>query len=77
MARTYPRIHGLELKKILESVCIIDCRSEAEYAGGYIRGAKNISTFKGIKRMLSDDPPSNKNHFVLYCEYSERRAPRM
>jgi hypothetical protein len=49
----FPQIDGSELKKILDSKYnsthdrsyIIDCRSASEYAGGYIQGAENCSTF--------------------------------
>jgi rhodanese-related sulfurtransferase len=56
---------------------IIDCRFAYEYAGGHIKGAVNHWTCEMIDALLFRNQTSISTALiVLYCEYSERRAPR-
>jgi 3-mercaptopyruvate sulfurtransferase SseA len=77
------RITGSQLIRIIggkrsaeyDIVRIIDCRSTDEYIGGHIRGAIN-RTGDSIQHLLFS-PPIKKSLLVLYCEFSELRAPKM
>ncbi|KAI8848348.1 Rhodanese-like domain-containing protein [Chytridium lagenaria] len=63
---------------ICDEFHIIDCRYPYEYAGGHIRGAKNI-TQRPISPTHFNPPsvPTNRTIIVFHCEFSVQRAPRM
>jgi hypothetical protein len=81
-----PRITESTLLELLQGAydhvynekVIIDCRFEYEYAGGHIQGALNYWDREKLVEWLFRKPSSSTSTLVvLYCEYSEYRAPLM
>jgi hypothetical protein len=81
-----PRITESTLLELLQGAydhvysekVIIDCRFEYEYAGGHIQGALNYwDREKLVERLFRSSYSRTSTLIVLYCEYSEYRAPLM
>jgi M-phase inducer tyrosine phosphatase len=59
---------------------VIDCRSEAEYQGGHIKGAINVSSKEQLLDFFFEQSRiehlmKSQTVLVFHCEFSERRAP--
>lgn len=86
-----PRITPQTLISVLDNppenlkLRIVDCRYEYEWAGGHIPGSLNVSKWDAAARSLFFSQTDNDNCtdakqivvWVLHCEFSSERAPRM
>ena len=60
---------------------MIDCRSPAEFEGGHIKGAINVSSKEQLLEFFFSDQGriehlmKTQTLLVFHCEFSERRAP--
>ncbi|KAJ3021067.1 UNVERIFIED_CONTAM: cell division cycle- protein [Siphonaria sp. JEL0065] len=61
----------------LEDFLIIDCRYPFEYAGGHIRGARNVNTTGVLEAFFFPVPMQQPRVVVFHCEFSIQRAPMM
>ena len=66
-------IKGDDLK--LHDPDIFDCRSSAEFTGGHIIGAKNLTKFDNLVNFYNSNRGSNKC-VIFHCEFSSKRGPK-
>lgn len=79
-----PRITGQTLVDMLtgvydeffDSLFIIDCRYDYEYAGGHIQGAVNINNPAELSDAFFDEP-LDRSMVIFHCEFSHNRGPEM
>ena len=66
-------IKGEDLK--LRDPDIFDCRSSAEFDGGHIIGAKNLTKFDNLVNFYDSNSGLNKC-VIFHCEFSSKRGPK-
>ncbi len=60
-------------KELPANACLIDVRSPAEYASGYIEGAISIP-LGDLTQSISKAVPNKETEIVVYCQSGARSA---
>ncbi|XP_063289890.1 M-phase inducer phosphatase 1-A-like [Pelobates fuscus] len=66
-------------KDIVQKYWVVDCRYPYEFAGGHIKGAKNLFREEHIAEEFLKHPslPESRTVLVFHCEFSSERAPKL
>lgn len=61
-----------------QRVVLVDCRFPAEFGAGSIQGAEHFWLVQDVQqRFFAPAPRDDGNIYVFFCEFSQKRGPRM